>query len=169
MKKILILSIILIAIGISLSTSSAISIGEDDFFVDASNEDGGELSFYDGEFKLQDVSFNIPKGYKENESERVLAERGDIKNSRYSLCNFFNGDKKIIIKVLFLEDDKEFKNITADSGYKKKTIGDQKGYYSSKKYDKNTSTFKYLKNGKIVEVNAPNDDVLKALIESNED
>ena len=38
------------------------------------------------------------------------------------------------------------------------------GVYDANKYDDNTPTFRFLEDGKIVEVNAPDDDTLNSVL-----
>ena len=38
------------------------------------------------------------------------------------------------------------------------------GLYEANKYGDNTPTFTYLKDGKIVQINAPNDEILESII-----
>ena len=166
MKKILMIGVILLAICVSLSAVSA-----DDGFSfswsssDSSNSDGGQISFDNGKLKIQDIELNIPDGYKENESAQKLAEKAeDLEDAKFSLCSFLNGDKEIVTKVFF-SDEVDFNKLTpTDDSSVEKTIAGIDGLYFKDKYGDGTPTFEFLKDGKIVEVNAPDDDTIEEVI-----
>lgn len=82
MKKYLILVAVLIAVvGLTLGAVSAEEWSFNFGSSSSSNSDGGQYEFTNGALKLQDVSFKIPDGYKENESAKKLAEPAvDLEN-----------------------------------------------------------------------------------------
>ena len=167
MRKILIIGILLLAICVSIGAVSA-----DDGFSfswsssDSSNSDGSQISFDNGKLKIQDIELNIPDGYKENESAQKLAEKAeDMDDAKFSLCSFLNGDKEIVIKVFF-SDEFNFNKLTPDDDGSsvEKTMAGIDGVYFEDKYGDGTPTFEFLKDGKIVEVNAPDDDTIEEVI-----
>ena len=133
---------------------------------DSSNSDGGQISFDNGKLKIQDIELNIPDGYKENESAQKLAEKAeDLEDAKFSLCSFLNGDKEIVTKVFF-SDEFNFNKLTPDDDGSsvEKTMAGIDGIYFENKYGDGTPTFEFLKDGKIVEVNAPDDDTIEEVI-----
>ncbi len=164
MRKILMIGVVLLAICISISAVSA----DDDWsfsFSSSENTDGGSINFDNGLLKIQDLEFNIPEGYEENESAQKLAEdAADIEDAKYSACQFIKDGKEIVITVFFT-DAGDFENLTAtEEGAVEKTIAGINGIYSENSYGDNTPTFKYLKDGKIVMINAPDDDTIASVI-----
>ena len=166
-KKILIIGVILLAICVSLGAVSA-----DDGFSfswsssDSSSSDGGDISFDNGKLKLQGIELTIPEGYEQNKSAEKLAEPAtDIDDAKYSLCSFINGDKEIITKVFFLDNDKFTSLDPNDDGSSvKATMAGIDGIFFEDKYGDQTPTFEYLKDGKIVEVNAPDNETIESVI-----
>ena len=165
MKKILIFSAVLLAICLTLGAVSA----DDDWSFNFSSSksvdtDGGSFSLENNKLNLQGFDFIIPDGYKENESARKLAvEADDIDDAKCSACFFVNGDKQIYVKVFF-SDDNPFTNITPLDGQVEKTLADIDGVYEANQYGDDTPTFKYLEDGKLVEINAPDDDTIVSML-----
>lgn len=161
-------SAVLLAICLTLSAVSADDGWSFNFSSsDSSNSDGGEMSFENGKLKLQGIELTIPDGYKENESAQKLAvDTTDVQDAKASICEFIKDGKDILVKVFFFPDDadKEFTNITPGDGEVQKKIGDIDGYYSENKYNDSTPTFRFIKDGKLVEVNAPDDDTIASVI-----
>lgn len=134
---------------------------------DSSSSDGGDISFDNGKLKLQGIDLTIPDGYDENKSAEKLAEPAkDDNDAKFSACEFVNGDKVIVTKVFFLDDDNEFKNLAPndDGSSVEATMAGIEGIFFEDKYDDGTPTFEYLKDGKIVEVNAPDNETIEAVI-----
>ena len=130
----------------------------------SSNSNGGSMSLENGKLVLQDIEFNIPDGYEENESARTLGnDTTDVEDAKYSLCNFLKSDDELVIKVFYF-DDGEFDNLTPMDSEVAKTMGGIEGVYDPDKYDDNTPTFRYLKDGKFVEINAPDDDTILSIL-----
>ena len=160
--------VVLLAICVSVSAVSA-----DDGWSfnwsssDSSNSDGGEMSFDNGKLKLQGIELTIPDGFDENKTAEILAEPAkDDNDAKFSACEFVNGDKIIVTKIFFLDDDNEFKtlNPSDDGSSIKATMAGIEGIFFADKYDDQTPTFEYLKDGKIVEVNAPDNETIEAVI-----
>ena len=85
--------------------------------------------------------------------------------AKYSLCSFINGDKEIITKVFFLDNDKFTSLDPNDDGSSvKATMAGIDGIFFEDKYGDQTPTFEYLKDGKIVEVNAPDNETIESVI-----
>lgn len=167
MKKILIIGVALLAICISISAVSADEGWSFNFSSsDSSNTDGGQMKFDNGKLNLQDLAFTIPDGFKENESARKLAEAAeDVKDAKYSACEFIKDGKEIVVKVFFSTDGSDFTNITPDDASAvEKTIAGNKGYFFENKYGDNTPTFQFIKEGKLVEVNAPDEASIESVI-----
>ena len=167
MKKILMIGAVLLAICITISAVSADDGWSFNFSSsDSSNSDGGQVKFDNGKLNLQGIDFTIPDGYKENESAQKLAEDAeDLADcAKYSICSFLNGEKEIITKVFFA-DDLKFNSVTpTDDDYENKTIAGNDGVYYPNKYGDNTPTFQFIKDEKIVEVNAPDDETLESFL-----
>ena len=167
MKKIVMVGLIILVICASLGVVSA----DDDWSFnwsssDSSNSDGGQISFDNGKLIIQGIELTIPDGYKENQSAQRLAEdAADMEDVKYSACSFLNDGKEIVAKVFFA-DDSTFDNLTPDEDGSsvEKTMAGIDGIYFENKYGDGTPTFEYIKDGKIVEVNAPDDETLEAVI-----
>ena len=167
MKKILIIFAALLAICLTVSAVSADDEWSFNFSSsESSNTDGGAFSLNNGDLKLQDIEFTIPDGYKENESARKLAEpTEDVEDAKYSVCSFINDGKEIVVKVFFGDDGKSFTSLDQDDNEVEKTMGGHDGLYNPNKYDDNTPTFRFLEDGKVVEINAPDDDTINSVLE----
>lgn len=160
------IGVVLLAICVTLSAASAQEWSFDWSSSESSNSDGGAVSLENGKLKLQDVEFTIPDGYKENESARKLAQQADDPaEAKYSVCTFINGDKELITKVFF-SDEVNFNSLTPaeDGSSVEKTMAGIDGIYFEDKYGDGTPTFEFLKDGKIVEVNAPDDETIESVI-----
>ena len=152
-------------------TVSAVSADDDWSFSfsssESSNSDGGAVSFENGKLKLQDVEFTIPEGFEENESAQKLAAAAeDVEDAKYSVCQFINDGKEVIVKVFFFDNGQEFVNLEPMENEVEKTIAGIDGVYDANKYNDNTPTFRFLQDGKLVEVNAPDDDTLASVLKN---
>lgn len=152
-------------------TVSAVSADDDWSFSfsssESSNSDGGAMSFDNGKLKLQDVEFTIPEGFEENESAQKLAAAAeDVEDAKYSVCQFINDGKEVIVKVFFFDNGQEFVNLEPMENEVEKTIAGIDGVYDANKYNDNTPTFRFLQDGKLVEVNAPDDDTLASVLKN---
>ena len=168
MKKILMISAILLAICLTVSAVSA----DDDWSFsfsssESSNSDGGAMSFENGKLVLQDIEFTIPDGYKENESaQKLAADAEDVEDAKYSVCQFLKDGEEIIVKVFFFDEaaNQEFTSLEPSDDEAEKTIAGIDGVYNANKYGDNTPTFRFLEDGKLVEVNAPDDDTIDSIL-----
>lgn len=166
MKKILMISAIILAICLTVSAVSADDGWSFNFSSsESSNSDGGAMSFNNGKLKLQDVEFTIPDGFEENESAQKLAENAtDVEDAKYSVCQFIKDGKEIFVKVFFFDNGNEFTNLTPMDNEVQKTIAGIDGVYDANRYNDSTPTFRFLKDGKLVEVNAPDDDTIASVL-----
>jgi len=110
------------------------------------------------------VEFKIPDGYKENESAQKLAMAADdIPGAKASLTEFVKDGQQIVVKVFFGDD-----KFTSISGTKdtdvNKTIAGIDGVYNNQSYSDGFVEFKFLKDGKIADVIAPDDATLESII-----
>ena len=165
MKKYLIFGFVLLAVvGLTLGAVSAEGWSFNFGSSSSSNSDGGEMDFTNGVLKLQGVEFKIPDGYKENESAQKLAiAADDIPDAKASLTEFVKDGQQIVVKVFFGDD-----KFTSISGTKdtdvNKTIAGIDGVYNNQSYSDGSVEFKFLKDGKIVDVIAPDDATLESII-----
>ena len=168
MKKILIVFAALLAICLTVSAVSADDGWSFSFSSsESSNSDGGVMSFENGKLVLQDVEFTIPDGYKENESaQKLAADAEDVDDAKYSVCQFLKDGKELIVKVFFFDENTnlEFNNLEPSDSEVEKTIAGIDGVYDANKYGDNTPTFRFLEDGKLVEVNAPDDDTIDSIL-----
>lgn len=135
---------------------------------DSSSTDGGQISFNNGELKIQGIELTIPDGFEENESAQKLAEEAiDIEDAKYSSCTFLKDGKEIIVSVFFA-DDGAFNSLAPedDGSSVEKTMAGIDGIYFKDKDGDGTPTFEYLEDGKLVQINAPDNETLEAILES---
>ncbi len=160
------ISAIILAICLTVSAVSADDGWSFNFSSsESSNSDGGAMSFNNGKLKLQDVEFTIPDGFEENESAQKLAENAtDVEDAKYSVCQFIKDGKEIFVKVFFFDNGNEFTNLTPMDNEVQKTIAGIDGVYDANRYNDSTPTFRFLKDGKLVEVNAPDDDTIASVL-----
>lgn len=166
MKKIFAIGVILLAICISAAAVSAADWSFDFSSSDSSNSDGGQVKFENGKLNLQGIAFTIPDGYKENESaQKLAADAKEVaEGAKYSMCSFLNGDKEIVTKVYFSNDNKFDTIKPVNDNNEEKTIAGFEGVYYPDMFGDGTPTFQFLKDGKIVEVNAPDDETIEAVL-----
>ena len=159
--------VILLAICISISAVSADDSWSFNFSSsESSSSDGGDMSFDNGKLKLQGIDLTIPEGYDENKSAEILAQpTNDTNDAKFSACSFINEDKIIVTKVFFMDND-EFENLTPkdDGSSIEATMAGIQGIFFADKYGDQTPTFEYVKDGKIVEVNAPDNETIESVI-----
>lgn len=166
MKKVIILTIILAAI-ISVSAVSADDEWSFDFSSN-SDTDGGQLEVVNNEVTIQGFKFVIPDGFKHNQSADLIGEdAGDnFPDCDVSKVEFDKGDEFIIIKVVY-DDDVKFDDKTYEppESSVEKQIGKQKGFIEE--YENGVS-FDYCKDGKLIEILAPSQEILTSLLQSSE-
>ncbi len=157
MKKIMIVLVALIAIGVSIGAVSA--EGFSFSFGSESNSDGGDISIDNDKLNLQGLDFKIPEGFKENESGRLLANDTDAfgEGCKVSATEFYNNDTNIIIKVFFANDGK-IENLTGNTPLK---IADKDGFITE---SDGRAIFDYSVDGKVIEIDAPDQDTIKSII-----
>lgn len=167
MKKYLMLGIVLLAVvGMTLGAVSAEEWSFNWGSSSSSNSDGGAVDFTNGVLKLQDLQFKIPEGFEQNESAQKLATDADgIDGAKASVTQFVKDGKEIFVKVFFFTDDNKFTAPTAEDGDVNKTIADNAGLFNDKKYsDDGSVVFRYVKDGKLVEIIAPDEATLESVI-----
>lgn len=157
MKKIMIVLIALIAIGISIGAVSA--EGFSFSFGSESNTDGGQFSLENNKLNLQGIDFKIPEGFKENETGRVLAKDTNAfgEDCKVSATEFYNNDTNVLIKI-FISNDGKFDNISGDNPLK---IGKYDGFLTEKD---GRTIFDCLVDGKIIEIDAADQDTIKSIL-----
>lgn len=157
MKKVIIVLIALIAIGVSISAVSAegfnISFGSE------SNSNGGDISINNDKLSLQGVNFKIPDGFKENESARMVANATNAfgEGCKVTGTEFCKDNVNFIVKVFFANDGK-IENLT---GANPKTIGGHEGFITEQG---NRTIFDYGVDGKVVEINAPDQQTIESIL-----
>lgn len=157
MKKIMIVLIALIAIGVSISAVSA--EGFNFSFGSESNTDGGDITIENDKLTIQGVEFKIPNGFKENETGRLLANQTEAfgEPCKVSLTELTKDNTTIIVKTFFADDGK-FENLTGDNS---KTIAGHKGFLTQ---NEDNAIFDYIVDGKIVEIKAPTEADIESVI-----
>lgn len=156
MKKILIVLAFLLALCLTLGVVSA-----DDGWTLSFKDNGGSVEMENNELELQDMDFIIPDGYEENESARLLGNDTDDGN-KISKCVFKNGDKQITVKVIFSDIVYTDDDYTPDKAAEAKNITNQSGYYYVN--GDGESVFDYVKDGKLVEIIAPDEQTISSII-----
>lgn len=159
MKKIIIVLIALIAIGVSIGAVSA--EGFSFSFGSESNSDGGDFSLNNDKLSLQGIDFKVPTGFKENESARMVANATEAfgEKCKVSGSEFYNNDTNIIINAFFANDGK-FDDLKVNDATNK-TIAGHEGFISEKE---GRTLFDYLVDGKIVEINSPDQQTLESIL-----
>ena len=159
MKKIIIVLIALIAIGVSIGAVSA--EGFSFSFGSESNSDGGDFSLNNDKLSLQGIDFKVPTGFKENESARMVANATEAfgEKCKESSTEFYNNDTNIIINAFFANDGK-FDDLKVNNATNK-TIAGHEGFISEKE---GRTLFDYLVDGKIVEINSPDQQTLESIL-----
>lgn len=154
----MIVLVALIAIGVSISAVSA--EGFNFSFGSESNSDGGDISLDNDKLKIQGVEFKIPEGFKENESARILANDTDAfgEGCKVSATEFYNNDTNIVVKVFFANDG-TIDNLTGENPMK---IANHDGFLTEKD---GRTIFDYDVDGKVIEINAPDQDTIKSILE----
>lgn len=124
------------------------------------------ISIDDKTLTLNEIEFNIPDGYTEDTSQRVLdkSEGTSAFEQSYSTCILKNGDKKINITVKYLENG-ELTGFTNIYG-RNTTLSDVKGCLleDESKITNNSVAFLYLHDGKGVYISAPDVMTLEKVI-----
>ena len=171
MKKILMIGAVLLAICISVSAVSADDSWSFNFgSSESSNSNGGFISLNTANnlLEIQKLQYTIPDGYKENESYRVVGEDTNQSSfpegTKITSCKFIKGDDSIIIKVIFSDEEFKADEYTPSDNAVEKEIANQSGWLEE---FNDGMCFDYVKDGKIVEIFAPDEKVIESLIESS--
>lgn len=160
MRKILFVVLAIFAICITVSAVSA-DEGWSFSFGSESNSDGGSVEINNNDLKIQDEKFTIPEGFKEVEKERLVAnESAIVKGAKVTTCVLQKGNETILVEVHFADGGVE--NITGPEGSENVTIGGHSGYLSTD--DDNETVFDFGANSKLVEIIAPNQELIEAVL-----
>lgn len=161
MRKILFVALAVFAICITVSAVSA----DDSWsfnFGSESNTDGGSIEINNDELKIQDETFTIPEGYKEVEKERLLAgESNIVEGGKVTTCVLQKGNETALVEVHFADGGVE--NITGPKNAENVTIAGHSGFLSES--DDGETVFDFELNEKLVEIIAPNQDVIEDILE----
>lgn len=162
--------VILLAICISISAVSADDGWSFNFSSsDSSNSNGGSVNIDNNKLTIQGLTFTIPDGYKEDESYRVVGEdanQSSFQGAKISTVKFVKENDSIIIKTVFGDQKYDKDGYTPDTNAVSKKIADEDGFFNT--YNDGVS-FTYFEDGKIVEIFAPDENVIQTLISSSSD
>ena len=145
-KKLVIMSLLALLISCSLSSAFA--------------SDDNEVNINENILTLHDVKFNIPDGYKEDESQRKIGETSD--DGKYSTCVFVNGDKTIKMTVKYGSNSLEY-SVEGKEVITLKTIKNTAGYATRGTPIK----FMYEINGNQATIEAPDEATVEQVIYDN--
>lgn len=163
-RKLLLVGALLLVICVTVSAVSADSGWSFNFSSSIeSNTDGGDVSVDDNDLKIQGFEFTIPDGFKENESARLVGndtDQNSFPGFKVSAVQFDKGNESIIIKVIYGDNELNSSTYTPSNISVAGKIQDIDGYISE--YDDGVS-FDYLKDGKLVEIFAPNKEMINSL------
>ena len=159
MKKIIMVLAVLLAIGVTLTAVSA----DDSWSFNFSNEEnnGGTIDFSDDKVVVQGIEFAVPEGYKLDEKSKLFAKAvEDIEDAKMTACTLVKDNDQIVIKVIYADD--EFNNVTAiNENQTNKTLKNINGLYE---LEDGAPKFSFIKDGKIAQVTAPDEETLEAVI-----
>lgn len=160
MRKILFVALAIFAICITVSAVSA-DDGWSFSFGSESNSDGGSVNINNNELKIQDEKFTIPDGFEEVEKERSVAKDSkSIEGAKITTCVLKKGNETILVKVNFADGGIE--NLTGLEGSENVTIAGHNGFLSTD--DDGDTVFDFLVNKKLVEVVAPSQELIEAVL-----
>lgn len=156
-KKTLIAGLFLLVVCVSISAVSAdinsYSSSE------SSNSNGNSITFDNGKLVIQGIEFAIPDGYKEVDKGKKLGiDSKALKGFKESSDTFTKGNDRITIKVSYNNTTEEY---TPASNTVEKTISNQTGWFIE---DNAGAVFTYIKDKKIVEILAPDEQTLASII-----
>ncbi|WP_405292810.1 hypothetical protein [Methanobrevibacter sp.] len=165
-KKIMFLGVLILTICISISVVSAEGFEWSFSTSESSNSDGDAITFDNGKLVIQDIEFSIPDGYKEVDNEKVLGanlddddDQGSLKGFKISADTFKKGNDIIVVKVVY--SDTTEGDYTPDDDAVTKTISNQEGWLTQ---DDGGVIFTYIKDKKIVEIVAPDEETVESVI-----
>lgn len=163
-RKFLMMGVVLLAICVTISAVSADDGWSFNFSSSSeSNSDGGDVSVENNHVKIQGLEFTIPEGYVENESARLVGNDTDqdaFPGFKISGVEFDKDNDTIIIKVVYGDDEINASSYTPANGTVAEKINNIDGYFAE--YDDEVA-FHYIKDGKLVELFAPNKETLVSL------
>lgn len=167
----MVLGVILLSICISIA---AVSAADDDGWSfsfsssESSNSDGGDVSVENNKLSIQGFDFTIPEGFEQNKSaEKVGVDATEgFEGFKISSEEFDKGDEYIIVKVVFGDTELDEDSYTPGNDTEPKTIADQDGWISQYA---DCVSFDYIEDGKLVEIFAPDEQMLADLIQSSQD
>lgn len=165
-KKILMIGVVLLAICLSVS---AVSAWEWSFSSsDSSNTDGGQISVDNGKLKIQDVELTLPSGFEENKTAEKLAQDSpDFEDAKVSVAEFVKDGKSIVTRVIFYTNGDAFTSYTPNNpDAVNATMGGIEGTYIPDEWGDGTPTFCFIKDGKIVQVNAPDNATIESVLKA---
>jgi len=165
-RKFLMIGVILLAICISIGAVCADDSWSFNFGSSSeSNSDGGDINIENNHVKIQGLEFDIPDGFEENESARVVGEETDedsFPGLKVSKVEFDKGDDFIVIKAIFGDEDIDADSYTPGEDTIDQTINDVDGYLSEQE---DGATFDYIKDGKLVEIVTSDKELLNDLVQ----
>lgn len=166
-RKYLLIGVLLLAVCVSISTVSADESWSWSFGSSSSSEsnsNGGEVSIDNNKVKIQGFEFTIPDGYKENESARLVGndtDQNEFPGFKISQVRFDKGNDSVIVKVVYGDKEMNADSYTPQNGSASEKINDVDGFFAQ--YNDGV-TFDYIKDGKLVELFAPNKEILVSLV-----
>lgn len=165
-KKILMIGVILLAICISIGAVCADDSWSFNFGSSSeSNSDGGDVSIENNHVEIQGLEFDIPDGFEENESARLVGNDTDqdsFPGFKISKVEFNKGDEFIVIKTIFGDEDLDEDGYTPAEDTVDQTINDVDGYLVE--YE-DGATFDYIQDGKLVEIVTSDKELLNDLVQ----
>lgn len=163
-RKFLLAGVLLLTICVTVSAVSADDSWSFNFSSSSeSNTDGGDVSIKNNDLKIQGLEFIIPDGFKENESARLVGNDTDqdsFPGFKISKVQFDKGNESVIVKVIYGDNKLNSSTYTPSNTSQSAKIHDINGYISE--YDDGV-IFDYLKDGKLVEIFAPNKEMIDSL------
>lgn len=164
-RKIMLALIALVTVCLAVSVVSAweFSFGGESSSSTKVGSDGdvANIEYNNGILKISNKEFKIPSGYTQDTN---LTKTGDNANltgvdAKMSRATFTNGDKPIIVKYIYADNDLTY-NPTTD-GAQNKTIGGHAGVLE--KNSDGTVFFSYIDDGKLIQIETPDEDTLNQI------
>lgn len=163
-RKFLLAGVILLAICVTVGAVSADDSWSFSFSSSSqSNTDGGDVSITNNNLKIQGLEFIIPDGFKENESARLVGndtDQNSFPGFKISKVQFDKGNESLTIKVIYGDNKLNSSTYTPANDTVSGKIHDIDGYITEYK---DGVSFDYLKDGKLVEIIAPNKEMIDSL------
>ena len=157
-KKTLMTGLFLLVVCVSISAVSAIDISYSSSEI--SDSEGDSITFDNGKLVIQGIEFAIPDGYKEVDKGKKLGIDSKALNGfKESSDTFTKGNDRITIKVSYSNTTEG--EYTPANNTVEKTISNQTGWFIE---DNAGAVFTYIKDKKIVEILAPDEQTLASII-----